>query len=87
MFAALTALAQLIREVARIHFKLIRDCRCHSPRIPNMRCVCNDGLDRDVFGKRLVVSVSDDTPSGIDDLFMVVFFRRKRRELLVLHDL
>ena len=40
-----------------------------------------------LFGEGLVVGVTYDSPSGIDDLFMVMFLRGKRRELLVFKDL
>jgi hypothetical protein len=52
-----------------------------------MRRVCNDGLNRDVFGKSFVMSVSDDTTPGINDLFVVMFFCSKRSVFLVLDNL
>jgi hypothetical protein len=52
-----------------------------------MRRVCNDGLNRDVFGKSFVMSISDDTTPGIDYLFVTVFFCSKRGEFLVFNNL
>ena len=52
-----------------IHFRLILDCLCHSRRVPMRRI--GDGVDnRDIFGERRVVRVSDDTTPALDVLFI-----------------
>ena len=55
--------------VVSIHFRLILDCLCHSRRVP-MRHI-GDGVDnRDIFGERRVMRVSDDTTPAVDMLFI-----------------
>jgi hypothetical protein len=55
--------------VVSIHFRLILDCLCHSLRVPMRRI--GDGVEnRDIFGERRVVRVSDDTTPAVEVLFI-----------------
>ena len=58
-----------MRTVVSIHCRLILDCLCHSRRVP-MRGI-GDGVDnRDIFGERRVMRVSDSTTPAVDVLFI-----------------
>jgi hypothetical protein len=64
--------SSLFHGIAPILFQLNCDWRCHSHRVPMGR-IREDGVNRDIFGDRRVVRVSNGTTPAVD-----AFFSNKR---------